>query len=132
MEELFLLAERIVYSMKNTISTELLNEDRYSFNESVIKGSSLSITFSNAEKVIIFNLSTHHLDRPWSVEIKIVQNEQQINFKTVIQNKKREEVVYEVYPNLLSDPNGLGNRLADEMANDLLNYLKNNEGNLVI
>ena len=37
MEELFLLAERIVSCLKNTISNEELSQNRFLFQESLIK-----------------------------------------------------------------------------------------------
>jgi hypothetical protein len=124
MEELFLLAEKIVASLKKTISSEVLANERFSFDESLIKNSSLSITFSNNTNKVLLNLSTHHLDMPWNIVVTIINSEKKINFNNIVQNIKDDEVVYETYPNLLRDPNGLGSKLADEIGNDLLNYLK--------
>ena len=132
MEELFLLAERIVSCLKNTISNEELSQNRFLFQESLIKGSSLSVTFFNITKKIVLNLSTHHLDMPWKIDVSIIYSELKVNYNTIIQNTKHDEIVYEVYPNLLKDPKGLGNKLAIEIANDLFDYLNNKEGGKVI
>lgn len=123
MEELFLLAEKIVASLKKTISNEVLASERFSFDESLIKNSSFSITFSNSTNKVLLNLSTHHLDMPWRIVVTIINPEKKIDFNSIVQNIKADEVVYEAYPNLLRDPNGLGSILADEIGNDLLNYL---------
>jgi hypothetical protein len=125
MEELFLLAEKIVTSLKKTISSDVLAEKRFSFDEAILKNSSFSIIFSNASERIVLNLSTYHLDMPWSILVTVIHEEKKIDFNRIIQNMKANEQVYEIYPNLLRDPNGLGYALADEIGNDLLNYLKN-------
>ena len=123
MEELFFLVEKIVSSLKKTISSEVLANERFSFDESLIKNSSFRITFSNNIKKVLLNLSTHHLDMPWNIVVTIINPEKKIDFNSIVQNIKADEVVSEVYPNLLRDPNGLGSILADEIGNDLLNYL---------
>jgi len=70
------------------------------------------------------NLSTHHLDSPWCIKVTIINSNRKIDFNSIVQNLKANEVVYEVYPNLLRDPNGLVTKLADEIGNDLLSYFK--------
>ena len=124
MEVLFLLAERIVHHVKDVFSKNNDVVDGYFFEKCLINDSSFDITFTNRETYIICSLSIHHLDMPWSLKVSIGTEVNRISLNKFVQETENRKDVYETYPNLLKDPNGLGNILAIEVAKDIVNYIK--------
>ena len=61
---------------------------------------------------------------PWSLEVSIGTQVNRISLNKFVQETENRKDVYETYPNLLKDPNGLGNILAIEVAKDIVNYIK--------
>lgn len=124
MEALFLLAEKIVVQMKSSFFNEKKSVGNYFFEECIITDSSFKIAFSNREIRLLFYLSLHHLDMPYQIEVSLIKDNQKTNFNNLMRDEKKCESVYNAFPNLLKDPNGLGEELAREIANDLIHYLK--------
>ena len=112
MEYKFLLAERIVTRLKGELvkNEEIINY--YSFKSCTINPQSILIEFvkANSDFMLKISLSLHPLDMPWK-------------FRITIGNKVLESN-HEIYPNLLKDPNGLGNKLSHRIAMDIVDYLK--------
>ncbi len=119
MEELFLLAEKITGILKSKLSNAREKIGVFNFEKAVINNSSFEIYFSSIDSSVKINLNTHHLEMPWAVQVFI--NSEKIN--SLIDKISKDEVVYEAYPNLLRDPSGLGLKLAEEIGNDIVNYL---------
>jgi hypothetical protein len=125
MEQLFLLAEKITATLKEKLAIDREQIGIINFDKALVYNSSFEIFFSSKETVIQLNLGVHHLDTPWFVKVFIVKDEEKICLND---NKLLEEngaIAYEVYPNLLRDPNNLGVRLAEEIGDDIYKYLKN-------
>jgi len=112
MEYVFLLAERIVSNLKRELNSNKEDIGHYSFDKSVILNSSIDINFKNETSQIRFYLSTHPLDMPWTLKVKI--DDISLNGE------------YEVYPNLLKNPDTLGNELAKKLAIAIVSHIKNN------
>lgn len=129
MEYLFLLAERVVHHFKEQLNANKEMMGFITFKESIITNTSVKIVFSNAKDKIICSLGTHPLDMPWTFSVKIVFEEgREFELhKWKIQSEKNNETPYEVYPNLLNDPEGKGNELAKLMSVDLVNFVKENK-----
>jgi len=113
MEYIFLLAERLVANIK----VELVNNKEtigfFSFESCILMNNSFEIKFTSTNQgLILLKISTHPLDMPWNINLFIDNN--------------KVEKEYEVYPNLLKEPNTLGNELALKIAKDAVNYLKAN------
>ncbi len=125
MEQLFLLAEKITATLKEKLAINREQIGIINFDRALIYNSSFEIFFSSKDTVIRLNLGVHHLDIPWFVKVFIEKDEEKICLND---NKRLEEngsIAYEVYPNLLRDPNNLGLRLAEEIWDDIFKYLKN-------
>ena len=120
MEELFLLAEKITGVLKSKLSLDKEQIGVFNFEKALISNSSFEIYFSSIDFSIKVNLTTHHLEMPWAVQVFINSK----NLNSLVDKLNNEDVVYEAYPNLLRDPNGLGFRMAEEIGNDILNYFK--------
>ncbi len=60
---------------------------------------------------------------PWSIEVSIFNEGQEINFNNLILDERKCGSIYLTPPNLLRDPNGLGENLAKELSKDLILYL---------
>lgn len=123
MEVLFLLAEKLVHQIKCSFLNEYEKIGDFYFQESVIKDSSFKIFFSDGHIKIILFLSLNHLDMPWGIEVSIFNEGQEINFNNLILDERKCESIYSTPPNLLRDPNGLGENLAKELSKDLIWYL---------
>ena len=124
MEELFLFAEKITGTLKSVLSKEKDFIGNFYFDKATINNSSFELIFSSSDDSITLTLNTHHLEMPWCVQVFIGQKGTKIDFNKVVNESRHQEIPYEAYPNLLHDPNGLGEDLSKEIANDLLNYLK--------
>ena len=122
---MFLLAERIVYNLEDSFQKKWNWENLgvIAFNEALIQGQFFRINFSSLSKKITLSLNIHHLEMPWSIEVLIVNGNETIRLNSLITLKENQEVVYEVNHGLLNNAGGLGNELAKEIAEDLLNYL---------
>lgn len=123
MNPLFLLADRIVSSLKKCFSQSRDLIGIYAFNEALIQGQFFKIDFKSITNNIILSLNTHHLEMPWSIEVLISNGNETVSLNSLVSPKVNQEIVYEVNHGLLNDPNGLGNELAEEIANDLVTYL---------
>ncbi len=124
-ELLFLHAERIVYHLKNSFQNKWDWEKLgiISFDNALITGQTFKILFVGKTKEIKLNLNLHHLEMPWSIEVLILNGNETIKLNSLVKPKENQDVVYEVNHGLLNDPNGLGNELGKEIAEDLVNYL---------
>jgi hypothetical protein len=60
---------------------------------------------------------------PWSIQVLISNASETVSLNSLVTPRNNQEIVYEVNHGLLNDPNGLGNDLAKEIANDLVAYL---------
>lgn len=112
MEYIFLLAERIVSNLKRELIDNKRVVGHYSFDKSIILNNSIDIHFKNEASIIRCYLSTHPLDMPW-------------NLKATIDGVPLYSE-YEVYPNLLKNPDTLGNELAIKLATDIVSHIKAN------
>lgn len=124
MDPLFSLSDRIVSNLKKHFSDSRDVIGIYAFEEALVKNSSFRIAFSSPSKRITLSLNLHPLEMPWSIEVLILNGNETVRFNSLITPKENQEIVYEVNHSLLNDPNGLGNELAKEIAEDLLCYLK--------
>ncbi|HPH99993.1 MAG TPA: hypothetical protein PK772_06680 [Chitinophagaceae bacterium] len=123
MDPLFSLSDAIVTKLKKQFSDLKETIGVYAFEETLIRSSSFKIIFSNQSEKIILSLNLHPLEMPWSIEVLILNGNETVRLNSLVKPKEKQEVVYEVNHGLLNDPNGLGNELAKEIAEDLLNYL---------
>lgn len=82
----------------------------YSFDKSFNSNNALEVTFKNEITNIKYYLSAHPLDMPWNLKVTI--NDTQPLFE------------YEGYPNLLKNPDTLGNELAIKLAKDITSHIK--------
>ncbi|OQP45265.1 hypothetical protein A4H97_32625 [Niastella yeongjuensis] len=127
MEHLFRLAERVTDHLNEELKANKQLTDFISFTESVITNTTVKILFSNGKKdKIVCYLSLHPLDMPWNFQIKInidAAPEFELN-KWKQEKAKDNEVAYEVYPNLLKDPEGKGDELAKQISADVMSVFK--------
>jgi hypothetical protein len=123
---MFLLAERLVFNLEDTFQNKWDWEKMgvYAFHECFINGESFKIFFRSESQKITLSLNIHHLEMPWSIEVLILNGNETVILNSLIKPKENKDVAYEVNHGLLNDPNGLGNELAKEIAEDLLNYIK--------
>jgi hypothetical protein len=122
----FRLAERIVQRFDKMFNYNKERTGFISFKESVVDSSSLKIVFSNTKDEIICSLSMHPLDMPWAFQVKAIfedGTEFELH-KWIAEKNGNNEVAYEVTPNLLHDPEFLGNELAMTMATDTQTFLR--------
>ena len=123
MDPLFSLSDRIVSNLKKQFSDSRDVIGIYAFEEVLIKNSSFRIAFSSPSNKITLSLNTHHLEMPWSIEVLISNASETVSLNSLVSPRNNQEIVYEVNHGLLNDPDGLGNKLAKEIANDLVAYL---------
>jgi hypothetical protein len=95
----------------------------YAFHDCFINGESFKIFFRSESKKITLSLNSHHLEMPRSIEVLISDEKNNIRLNSLVTPKVNQDVSHEVNHGLLNDPNGLGNELAKEISEDLLNYL---------
>jgi hypothetical protein len=124
-ELIFLHAERIVYNLADSFQNKWNWEKLgvIAFRNAIITSQTFKILFVSDTKEIVLNLNLHPLEMPWSIEVLILNGNETIRLNSLVKPKEKQEVVYEVNHELLNDPNGLGDELAKEIAEDLLNYL---------
>ncbi len=125
-KHLFRLAERVIVGFEERLKYNKNILDPISLKESVVGTMSLKIVFSNEKDKIVWSLSTHPLDMPWAFEVKVI-TEQGKEFelhKWKAAQMGNNETPYEVSPNLLDDPDGLGDELARKMGADLAVFLR--------
>ncbi len=123
---LFLHAERIVYNLADSFQNKWDWERLgiIAFDNAILTGQTFKILFVGNAKEIVLKLNLHHLEMPWSIEVLIMKGNETVRLNSLIVPKDKQEVTYEVNHGLLNDPNGLGNELAKEIAEDLVNYLE--------
>ncbi len=123
MEQLFLLSEKITGELKKALSIDREYIGIFNFDNALINNSSFEIFFSSIDTSIKISLNTHHLDMPWSTQVIIETKQKKICLNNLMRDIKKRELVYEVYPNLLRDPDTLGLELAVEIGVDIFKYL---------
>lgn len=126
MEALFLLAEKITGTIKRLFLIDREWIGIFNFNEATLTNSSFEIHFSSSDCSILISLNTHYLETPWSVKVYINRNAKKYCLNNLMNELTKDEVVYEVYPNLLGNPDKLGLELAEEIRIDILEFLKSN------
>ena len=126
MEHIFGLAERLVFNCKREFTASRNQIGNYFFESALIKNSSFEIVFTDNTTTIICELSTHPLDTPWSINMKLRKASEELSLNHLLSEVRKDNGIYEVYPNLLKDPSSLGNQLAVKIAFDLVEYLKSN------
>jgi hypothetical protein len=125
MEYLFLIAEKISITLKKKLSVAREQIGIVNFDKAIINNSSFEIFFSSSSMLLEISLNINHLEIPWSVKVNFYMDENKISLNDFIKKNKNNEIVYEVYPNLLKDPNNLGLNLAEEIGVDIVKYLTN-------
>ncbi|MBO9202793.1 MULTISPECIES: hypothetical protein [Niastella] len=127
MEYLSSIAERVIHHLNEELNVNKQLTRFMSLEESVITNTTVKILFSNAKKdKIVCLLNTHPLDMPWSFRIKInIEPALECELHKWKQEKaKGNEIAYEVYPNLLKDPEGKGNELVKLISADVVSFFK--------
>ena len=115
----------------NAVSEELYRSKdiiKYiSFNTAIITNSSFEIMFSNIDKEILIKLGIHPLDIPWSLDISIISKIDNIKISLNDWKKNKHNLIENVYEVNLDILNIIGdktNELAEEIASDLIMFLK--------
>ncbi len=118
---LFRLAERVVAGFEGKLLHNEEIVDFISFTGSVIDSLYLEIVFSSENYKIVWSLSMHPLDMPWTFQIKVI-TEQGMEFelnKWKADQTGSDGTPYEVSPALLDAPDGLGDDLVEDITADL-------------
>ncbi|PSL34900.1 hypothetical protein [Chitinophaga ginsengisoli] len=123
---LFRLAERVVHRIESQLNENKELTGLMSFQESVIRGSSLMIVFSNVKCKIVCSLSMHPLDMPWAFQVEVVfEHGPRVELhKWKAEKTGHLEVPYEVAPLVFDDPEGRGGPVGRIIANDIIAFFK--------